>query len=150
MNKCCIEDFKCRNIFGTFIWEDWPVNRFTTSPGRMKMHQLIGYCNASWPSSQCRNTMLVKSKLFGTFWVTYGGIWVGEKKETWFCPVTKTAIPTANSKTNEQHKNAAKNFDYTTIADRLGTVSWSNNSHPTVVVKPVYEYPTFPLTAKAV
>ena len=63
--------------------------------------------------------------------------------------MTKTAIPTANSKTNEQHKNAAKNFDYTTIADRLGTVSWSNNSHPTVVVKPVYEYPTFPLTAKS-
>ena len=25
-----------------------------------------------------------------------------------------------------QHKNATKNFDYTTIADRLWTVSWSN------------------------
>ena len=49
-----------------------------------------------------------------------------------------------------QHKNATKNFDYTTIADRLRTVSWSNSSHPTGVVKPVYERSTFPLTATAV
>ena len=34
-----------------------------------------------------------------------------------------------------QHKNATKNFDYTTIADRLRTVSWSNNSHWACVVK---------------
>ena len=33
-----------------------------------------------------------------------------------------------------QHKNATQNFDYTTIADRLRTVSWSNSSHPTGVV----------------
>ena len=49
-----------------------------------------------------------------------------------------------------QHKNATKNFDYTTIADRLRTVSWGNNSLPTGVVKPVYKIPTFLLTAKAV
>ena len=49
-----------------------------------------------------------------------------------------------------QHKNATKYFDYTTIADRLRTVSWDNDSHPTDVVKPVYGIPTFPLTAKAV
>ena len=30
------------------------------------------------------------------------------------------------------------------------TVSWNNKSNPTVVVKPVYGYPTFPLTAKTV
>ena len=53
-------------------------------------------------------------------------------------------------KTTWQHKNATKNFDYTTIADRLRTVSWSNSSHPTGVVKPVYERSTFPLTATAV
>ena len=41
-----------------------------------------------------------------------------------------------------QHKNATKNFDYTMIADRLRTVSWSNNSYPTSVVKPVYERST--------
>ena len=49
-----------------------------------------------------------------------------------------------------QHKNATKNFDYTTIADRLRTVSWSNRSHPTGVVKPVYERSIFQLTATAV
>ena len=36
-----------------------------------------------------------------------------------------------------QHKNATQNFDYTTIAGRIRTVSWSNDSHPTAVVKPV-------------
>ena len=50
--------------------------------------------------------------------------------------MTKTPIPTENSKNNGQHKNATKNFDNTAIADRLRTVSWSNNSHPTGVVKP--------------
>ena len=49
-----------------------------------------------------------------------------------------------------QHKNATKDFDYTTIAERLRTVSRSNSSHPTGVVKPVYERSTFPLTATAV
>ena len=49
-----------------------------------------------------------------------------------------------------QHENATKNFDYTTIAYRLRTVTWGNDSHPTGVVKPVYGIPTFPLTAKAV
>ena len=34
------------------------------------------------------------------------------------------------------------------IADRLGMVSWRNDSHPTDVVKPVYGIPTFPLTTK--
>ena len=47
-------------------------------------------------------------------------------------------------------KTPPKNFDYTTIADRLKTVSCSNNSNPNDLVKPVYVYPTFPLTAKAV
>ena len=39
--------------------------------------------------------------------------------EIWLCPMTKTLIPTENSTTNWQHKNATKNFDYTTIAYRL-------------------------------
>ena len=43
-----------------------------------------------------------------------------------------------------------QNFDYTAIADRIRKVSWGNDSHPTGVVKPVYEIPTFPLTTKAV
>ena len=40
-------------------------------------------------------------------------------------------------KGTRQHKNATKNFDYTTIADRLRTVSLGNDGHPTGVVKPV-------------
>ena len=63
--------------------------------------------------------------------------------------MTDPPIRTENPKTKGQRTNATKNFDYTTIADRLRTVSWSNNSHPTGVVKPVYGYPTFPLTTKA-
>ena len=49
-----------------------------------------------------------------------------------------------NPYTNRKFKNELttqkrhQNFDYTTIVDWLGIVSWSNNSHPTVVVKPVY------------
>ena len=39
-------------------------------------------------------------------------------------------------KAMRQHKNATKNFDNTTIADRLRPVSWGNDSHPTGVVKP--------------
>ena len=50
----------------------------------------------------------------------------------------------------QQKKNATENLDYTTIADRPRTVGWSNSSHPTGVVKPVYERSTFPLTATAV
>ena len=51
-----------------------------------------------------------------------------------------TNAPTPTDKSKEQRdniKNATKNFDYTTIADRIRTVRWSNNSYPTGVVKPV-------------
>ena len=34
-------------------------------------------------------------------------------------------------------KLTTQNFDYTTILDRLRMVSWSNDSYPTGVVKPV-------------
>ena len=74
-----------------------------------------------------------------------------KKEEIWLSPVAKTPTPTEQSKKQHDNiKNATKNFDYTTIADRLRTVSWSNSSHPTGVVKPVYERSTFPLTATAV
>ena len=49
--------------------------------------------------------------------------------------MTKALIPTENSTTKWQHKNANKNFDYTTIMVRLRTVSWSDQ---TGVAKPVY------------
>ena len=51
-----------------------------------------------------------------------------------------TKSPTPSEKFKKQRDNTKrvnKNFDFTTIADRLRTVSWSNNSHPTGVVKPV-------------
>ena len=60
--------------------------------------------------------------------------------------------PTLTEKSKKQRyniKNATKNFDYTTIADRLRTVSLSNSSYPSGVVKLVYERSTFPLTATA-
>ena len=79
-------------------------------------------------------------------------MWYQEKKEEiWLSPVTKNSYTHRTiQKATWQHKNATKNFDYTTIADRLRTVSWSNSSHPTGVVRPVYERSTFPLTATAV
>ena len=64
-----------------------------------------------------------------------------------------TKAPTLTEKSKKQLdniKNATKTFDYITIADRLSMVSWSNSSHLTGVVKPVYGRPTFPLTATAV
>ena len=63
----------------------------------------------------------------------------------------KASTPLEKSK--KQHDNTKvppKNFDYTTITDRLRTVTWSNNSHHIGVVKPVYERSTFPLTTTAV
>ena len=57
--------------------------------------------------------------------------------------------PTEKEKQKKlQHKNTTKNFEYTTIADRLRTVSRSNNSHATGVVKPLYERSTFPSNCK--
>ena len=65
--------------------------------------------------------------------------------------MTKAPTPTEKSKKHcDNIKNDTKNFDYTPIADRLRTVSWSNSIHHTGVVKPVYERSTFPLTATAV
>ena len=58
----------------------------------------------------------------------------------------KTQIPTEIRKPIDNIKTPRK----TSITQRLRTVSLSNNSHPTGVFKPVYGYPTFPLTTKAV
>ena len=54
------------------------------------------------------------------------------------------------SKSNGTTQNDTKNLDYTTIAERFRTVSSSNNSNPTGVIKLVYERSTSPLTATAV
>ena len=63
--------------------------------------------------------------------------------------MTKNPLSTENSKTNGQHKTATKNFDYTTIADRLRTVSWSNNSHQTGVIKPSLKGTNLPTHCKS-
>ena len=42
-----------------------------------------------------------------------------------------------------QHKQRHKKFDYTAVADRLKTASWSNYGHPTGVINLVYG-PNFP------
>ena len=48
-----------------------------------------------------------------------------------------TKAPTLTEQSKKQLENTKttqkKNFDYTTIADRLRTVSWGNDSHPTGV-----------------
>ena len=55
----------------------------------------------------------------------------------------KTPTFTENPKSNlTTHKRPPPQSDYTTIADRRRTVSWSNNSHPTGVDKPVPNLPT--------
>ena len=49
-----------------------------------------------------------------------------KKEEIWLIPVTKAPTPTEKSKKQcDNIKNTTKNFDYTTIADRLRMVSWS-------------------------
>ena len=58
-----------------------------------------------------------------------------KKEEIWLSPMTKAPTPTEMSKgQSDNTKNATKKFDYTAVADRLRTVSWSNYSHPTGVV----------------
>ena len=49
-----------------------------------------------------------------------------KKEGIWFSPMTKAPTPTDKSKKQRDNtKKATKIFDYTTIANRLKTVSWS-------------------------
>ena len=51
----------------------------------------------------------------------------------------KAPTPTEMSKgQTDNTNNATKTFDYTAVADRLRTVSWSNYGHSTSVVNLVY------------
>ena len=53
--------------------------------------------------------------------------------------MTKAPTPTEMSKRqNDNTNNATRKVEYRAVADRLGTVSWSNNGHPTSVVNLVY------------
>ena len=51
--------------------------------------------------------------------------------------MTKAPTPAELSKGQNDNTNNAK-FDYTAVADRLRTVSWSNYGHPTGVDNLVY------------
>ena len=60
--------------------------------------------------------------------------------------MTKARTSTEKSKKQRvNRKTPPKTSEYTTIADRLRTVSWSNDSHQTDVAKQVYGIPTFQL-----
>ena len=51
----------------------------------------------------------------------------------------KAPTPTEMSKgQSDNTNNVTKKFDYTAVAGRLRTVSWSNYGHPTGVVNLVY------------
>ena len=52
--------------------------------------------------------------------------------------MTKAPTPTEKYKSNATTQKRHQNFDNTTIADRLRTVSWGNESHQTGVDKLVY------------
>ena len=59
--------------------------------------------------------------------------------------MTKAPTPAEMSKgQSDNTNNATKKFDYTVVADRFRTVSWSNYGHPTGVVNR-FTGPTFPL-----
>ena len=51
---------------------------------------------------------------------------------------------------SDNTNNATKMFDYTAVAGRLRTVSWSNHGHPTGVFNQWFTGPTFPLPATAI
>ena len=53
--------------------------------------------------------------------------------------MTKAPTPTAKSKKQrDKHKNPTKNFDYTTIADRLRAIIWSNDSHQKLYYRKIW------------
>ena len=88
---------------------------------QVKKYYLWGYCVVLWEKGRDRTQSYGKSRKL---------------------------TPTEKSK--KQRYNTKKNLDYTIIVDRLRTISWSNDSHPTGVVKPVNGVTTFPLTTEAV
>ena len=73
------------------------------------------------------------------FYMIVIGINWKKKVEFWLSPMTKAPAQTEMSKGQiDNTNNAAKKFDYTAVAGRLRTVSWSNNGHPTGVIDLVY------------
>ena len=76
---------------------------------------------------KCKNG----SMKYRIFWHKYSIVNNGKRKRSDLVPITKAPTPTEMSKgQSENTNNATKKFDYTAIADRLRTVSWSNYRHP--------------------
>ena len=99
-------------------------------------------------SVQCRAVLsLVYNVNVVTFFFPFGR--QEKKEEIWLRIMTKAPTPTEkNPKINMTTQKCYQNYDCTTIADRLRTVSWINNSNLTGAVKPVYGHPAFPLTTR--
>ena len=68
----------------------------------------------------------------------------------WLSPMTKAPTLTEKSKKQRDKTKTPPKMGYTTIADRLRTVSSGNDSLPTGVVKTGLRDPNLPLTAIAV
>ena len=64
--------------------------------------------------------------------------------------MTKAPAPQTNSKHNVTTQKRHQDFNYTTIADRLRTVSLGNDSQLSCVIEPVYGILIFQLTKRAV
>ena len=111
-----------------------PIGQF-----EVQLPRLIKWCDINpayessitIPSSNIRliNTMRIKTTSKQFPFTGQGNIYLGrheeKKEEIWLYPVTKAPIPTEKSKKQRDNRtNATKNLHYTTIADRLRTVSW--------------------------
>ena len=107
-----------------------------TGPGVRRIKRSLFACH-----NRCKSSM----EILNDRWKKVKLCYKRKKEEIWLSPMTKAPIPKEKSKT-WQHKNATKLLDYTTIAERLRTVSWSNDSGPTGAVKLVTDVPTLPLT----
>ena len=73
-----------------------------------------------------------------------------KKEEISLSPMKRAPITTENPKSNATTHKCHQNLVYTTIADRLRTVSWSNNSHSTGVVTPANGIQILQLTTTVV
>ena len=61
-----------------------------------------------------------------------------KKEEILLSPIAKAFIPTEISKQASGNTKTQQTVYYTLIADRLWTLSFSNYSHSTGVIKPLY------------
>ena len=110
--------------------------RFAGVPTEIKPFKVIDSC-----PSVCK----MSPSFLTPLWISKQ-TWPIERKSYDKSPFTHRKI----QKATWQHKNATKNFDYTTLADQLRTVILDNDSHQTSAVNPIYGILTFPLTTNCV